>query len=550
MISLKDIQNRYDSLKAHRDLYMPLWQDISETMNPTAGFFDKDKGEKKREINYKKFLDSTPRQALSILSSGMQSGITSPSRSWFSLGLNVGRRTQNYDVSVWLSEVKNLLEDIIASSNIYQCLHQLYEETATFGTGCMIVDRDYFNVVNAITFTAGEYMLGKSASSRIDTFAREFTKTVGETVAEFGYENVSDSTRRAYDNKKIYEKVNICHIIMPNVGRDISKLDNTNMPFVSIYWESNNTSRPLRVGGYKKFPVIAPRWKVKCTSDIYGMGIGQEVLGDVKMLQKMNEEKLVGLSKVINPPLQVSSNVPGTINLRPNGITRYNGTTDQAVLPIYKVQLDLQSLEYAIAQCEERIRKSFFVDIFSMLQTITQEKTAREVEELHSEKLMMLGPIFEMFKMEVLDILIDLVFSYAIDADIVPQAPLGIQGQEIGVEYISMVAQAQKMSGVAAINQYMGVMYGLAQGDQTVLDNINFDAVARESATMIGITPTSLRSEEDVMAIRQQRAEQQAAMMQQQQQLQALQNAKTASDIELGKNSALDEAIESGGLGI
>lgn len=46
-----------------------------------------------------------------------------------------------------------------------------------------------------------------------------------------------------------------------------------------------------------------------------------------------------------------------------------------------------------------------------MLQTITQEKTAREVEELHSEKLMMLGPIFEMFKMEVLDILIDIVFN-------------------------------------------------------------------------------------------------------------------------------------------
>ena len=134
------LKNRYGSLKAYRDLYIPLWQDISENLNPTSGFFDKDKGKKKRTIDYKKFLDSTPRQAISILSSGMQSGITSPSRSWFTLGLSLGLRNLPNSVDVWLSSIKHLLEDIMSSSNIYQCLHQIYEETATYGTGCMIID--------------------------------------------------------------------------------------------------------------------------------------------------------------------------------------------------------------------------------------------------------------------------------------------------------------------------------------------------------------------------------------------------------------------------
>ena len=541
------LKNRYGSLKAYRDLYIPLWQDISENLNPTSGFFDKDKGKKKRTIDYKKFLDSTPRQAISILSSGMQSGITSPSRSWFTLGLSLGLRNLPNSVDVWLSSIKHLLEDIMSSSNIYQCLHQIYEETATYGTGCMIIDRDWDNVVHATTFTAGEYVLGKTASANIDTFGRQFVKTVGELVGEFGLENVSRNTRQMYENDKLDVEVNVYHMIMPNTGRNPEKVDNQNMPFISVYWEESG-DKPLRVGGYKFFPVICPRGRVKSSSDIYGMGIGQEVLGDVKMLQKMNQEKLIGLAKITRPPLQVSSNVPGVVNLNPDGITRFNGSTDQSIMPVYKVQMDMQSLEYAIAQCEQRINKSFYVDIFSMLQTITQEKTAREVEELHSEKLMMLGPIFEMFKMEVLDNLINIIFQYALDAGIVPEAPADIQGQELSVEYVSMVAQAQKMSGVSATNQYLGVLFNLAQADQSVLDNINFDVVARKTAKMIGVEPDMLNDEKVVSAIREQRAQQQAALAQQQQAVNELQMAKEASDIELNKNSALDKAIQAQGL--
>jgi hypothetical protein len=412
----------------------------------------------------------------------------------------------------------------------------------------MIVDPDFENVVNGITFTVGEYVLGKTAGDKIDTFGREFCKTVGETVETFGLENVSDGVQQRYKNGDIDSKVVIFHMILPNIGRDAQKIDNQNMPFLSVYWEDGDNKKPLRVGGYKFFPVICPRWRTKATSDIYGMGIGQEVLGDVKMLQDMNREKLIGLAKTTRPPLQVSSNVPGIVNLRPDGITRFNGTTDQAVRPVYQVPLDLNSIEYAIAQVEQRINKAFYVDIFSMLQTITQEKTAREVEELHSEKLMMLGPIFEMFKMEVLDILINLVFNYALDAGIVPPAPEDIQGQELNIEYVSMVAQAQKMSGVTATNQYLGVMYNLAQANPSVLDNLNFDAITRKVAKMIGVEPVMLNDEEVVAQIREQRAQEQAAMAQQQQAVNELQMAKEASDIELNKNSALDAMMEQGSI--
>ena len=125
-MDLQKLKSRYDNLKQHRDMFMSLWEDISVNMNPSSGWFDKDKGEKKRDIDYKKYIDSTPRQAITILSSGMQSGITSPSRSWFTLALSIGQRDVPNSVEIWLSHIKNLIEDILSASNIYQCLHQLY----------------------------------------------------------------------------------------------------------------------------------------------------------------------------------------------------------------------------------------------------------------------------------------------------------------------------------------------------------------------------------------------------------------------------------------
>ena len=49
-MELNQLKNRYNTLKQHRELFMTLWQDISENMSPSSGFFSKDKGDKKRTM--------------------------------------------------------------------------------------------------------------------------------------------------------------------------------------------------------------------------------------------------------------------------------------------------------------------------------------------------------------------------------------------------------------------------------------------------------------------------------------------------------------------
>ncbi|PWG73491.1 phage head-tail adapter protein, partial [Enterococcus hirae] len=74
-----------------------------------------------------------------------------------------------------------------------------------------------------------------------------------------------------------------------------------------------------------------------------------------------------------------------------------------------------------------------------------REMTAREVQERHEEKLLMLGPVIERVQNELLDPMIDRVFSIALRGNALPPPPEELEGVDLRVEYISILAQAQRM---------------------------------------------------------------------------------------------------------
>ena len=126
----------------------------------------------------------------------------------------------------------------------------------------------------------------------------------------------------------------------------------------------------------------------------------------------MQKTKLVALDKSINPPVMVSANVQGEVNLLSGGVTRYNGTADGAVRPAYQVQPDLNVLEAAIESVRSLIRLQFFADVFLLLSAQNYTSmTATEVAERHQEKMLVLGPVLERLKNERLDPLIDRAFD-------------------------------------------------------------------------------------------------------------------------------------------
>nr|DAF04165.1 MAG TPA: head to tail connecting protein [Caudoviricetes sp.] len=541
----------FDQLKAEYDLWTSGWKELVRFVAPTSGNFAEDANTKRgQKIDHKTILDNTAARAVDILSAGMMSGLTSPSRSWFELTLDGPQEQLTHNVSTWLYDVKQIIERVFAKSNLYATLRNFYEEMAVFCTAVFLVEEDYDTVIHCVPMTIGEFMLAHDARGRVDTYAREFAMTTAQMVSEFGYENVPQRVQHEYVNKKYNNTHTVRHLIAPNRDRKYGKIGNKNMPFVSVYWTEGHP-RFLRESGYEDFPVIASRWELKRPNDSYGRGPGWRVLGDVKMLQKMQKKKLEALDKSIDPPLMVSSKVQGEVNLFPGGLTRYNSTTDAGVKPIYQVQPDLQNTEYSIEKTRKSISEQFFADLFLMISNVDAGKmTATEVAERAQEKMMILGPVLERLKNELLDPLIERAFNICNRAGILPPPPEEIQGRELQVSYISMIAQAQKATGLNSIRQAAQFAAELAQiqaaTGSEVLDNVDFDGALREGLAAIGATPKMVRAEEDVQAARENRAKQQQALAQQAQMESAVKSAKALSETPLNTGSALDAVAQGG----
>ena len=539
------IYTRWGQLKAERASWMAHWKEISDYLLPRSGRFfiqDRDKGWRRHNNIY----DSTGTRSLRVLAAGMMSGMTSPARPWFRLTTANPELDDQGEVKMWLAQCQKVMLDIFARSNTYRALHSMYEEIAAFGTGASIILPDYQNVIHHYPLTTGEYCIATNYRGEVDTLYREFQKTVHELVAEFGYENCSNSTKSLYDRGSLDQWVTIVHAIEPRSDRDHTKSDSMNMAWKSCYFELNGErSKYLRESGFSKFPAVVPRWAT-VGGDIYGNSPGMEALGDIKQLQHEQLRKAQAIDFKTKPPLQVPTSMKNRdIEALPGGISFVDmGSPSAGIKTAFEVNLDLSHLLADIGDVRERIRGSFYADLFLMLANQTEARmTATEVAERHEEKLLMLGPVLERLQNELLDPLIDITFDRMIEAGIVPPPPEYIQGINLNVEYVSMLAQAQRAVGTNSIDRFVGTLGQVAQYKPEVLDKLDTDKWADSYADMLGVDPELIVQKEQVDQIRQQRAQAQAKQAQMDQLNQASQTAKNLGQTPTNGQNAMTDVI-------
>lgn len=506
--------SRKSALWNERSSWVDHWREISTYQQPRAGRFivtDRNKGDKR----YHSILDNTAVAASRILAAGMMSGMTSPARPWFRLEIQDKDLMESAPVKTWLHDTATLLRAIFAASNTYRSLHTMYEELGLFGTAASIVLPDFDNVLHHYPLTVGEYALSTNSKGEVDTLCREFQMTVGQMVEQFGLKNCSLSVRNLHDRGAYDSWVDVVHTIEPRRDRDLTKADGRNMRFASIYMEpgKDNNDQFLSESGFSQFPVLAPRWVVT-GNDVYGTSPGMECLGDVKQLQHQQLRKGQAIDYQVNPPLQVPTRYKEAAKARlPGGIMYVDAaTTGGGVRSAFEVNLNLQHLREDIMDVRERIRSAYYADLFMMLANDNRSGiTATEVAERHEEKLLMLGPVLERLHNELLAPKIDMAFDYATRAGILPEAPRELQGQELKIEFISVLAQAQRAVASQGVDRLLGSVGQLAALKPDILDKVDFDQVVDDYGDMYGVNPKIIVPDNVVAQMRAERAQQMAA---------------------------------------
>ena len=507
---------RWGQLKAERASWWAHWQEISTYLLPRSGRYfrqDRDKGWRRHNAIY----DNTGTRALRVLGAGMMAGATSPARPWFRLGTADPELNSYQPVKLWLDDVTRRMQIVFQKSNTYRTIHQMYEELGGFGTSASIVLPDYQNVIHHYPSTIGEYCIATDWQGRVTTIYREFEKQVSQIVKEFGIENVSNTVKSFYDSGTLDAWIPIIHAIEPRADRDPSKRDNLNMPWRSVYFEvGGNPDKFLRESGFKSFPALVPRWAI-AGGDIYGNSPGMEVLGDVKQLQHEQLRKAQAIDYKTMPPLQAPTTLKNRdVEKLPGGVTFYDSNSPQGgIKTMFEVNLDLNHLLMDIQDVRERVRGGFYADLFLMLANATDTRmTATEVAERHEEKLLMLGPVLERLHNELLDPLIDMTFERMVEANLVPPPPPELQGMELNVEFISMLAQAQRAIGTNGVDRFVGNLGAVAQYKPDVLDKFDADQWVDSYSDMLGVDPKLIIASDKVAIIREARAKAQAAQAQ------------------------------------
>jgi hypothetical protein len=291
---------------------------------------------------------------------------------------------------------------------------------------------------------------------------------------------------------------------------------------------------------------MAPRWDIT-GEDSYGTACpGMDALGDVRQLQMMERRKGQAIAKTVDPPLVGPSSLRQQKTSLVAGDITYLDVRDgmQGLKPIHEVRIDLSHLDADMRGVEYRIQRAFFEDLFLMLARSDDSRgaqpiTAREVEERHEEKLLALGPVLERTNDELLDPIVDRVYSMMEAQGLLPDPPRELHGVALKVEYISVLAQAQKLVGVVALDRFLQSSAGLQQVFPEVADKIDVNQVVDDYADYLGVDPRIVRTNDEANARVQARADQQQAAQEASNAAQVAKAARDASQTPVSGDSVL-----------
>lgn len=506
-------------------------------------------------------LDNTADRAADVMAAGIMGGIASPSRPWFKLSLSGDMATQDDAANEWIYEVEQLMYSVLAKSNLYSALYQAFDELGA-GTACVGLFPDDKKVIRARAYTAGEYFLGLNANFEVDTVYREVWMTSRQLVQAFGEDKVSQPVAEANRNGGSEKRWLVIHAVEPNQNATEEYPKKEAFPYISVFLEYGGTATGtqhsavsgaktvLDLQGLQRFPYLTPRWHIRGGKS-YGIGPYMRVLSDTKQLQAETALKTEALEKEVDPPVTVRGTPNDLqVNTFKGGITYDTGYAqggDGSIRPLYEVRSNLQAIMMDIQDLRAQIKEGLFSDLFMMLGSMPYDvrMTATEVAERRSEKLQRLGPMLENTHTELLSPLIEEVYAMMEEAGMLPEPPESLQGQDLKIDYISTLAQAQQMTGITAIEQFSAFVGSIAGAKPAALDKLDEDEAINKYAERVGIPPSILRGDDAVAALRESRAKQQAQASAREANAQVAGTAQTLADTNVTSDSALSALLGS-----
>lgn len=524
---------RHGQMKLQRSMHEAHWRECYKFGAPERQqSFDGGDIGSTRETERADLFDSTAAESVQLLVASIMSGVTPSNALWFkAVPDGVDDITEVTEGERWLEAVCQFMWRNIHAANFDSEAPETVTDVTVAGWGVLFVDIDREAGGGYVfeSWAIGDCFLGSSrADGMVNIIYREHMMTCEAMINEYGEKNCHHSILEAV-KRNPEERFRVLHVIKPRKVKGAGQLSK-DMPFASYHIDLNN-KHMMKESGFHEFPCACPRMR-RIPNSVYGKGQMTVALPDAKSVNHLMRKTLESADMAIAGMWIAEEDGvlnPHTVRIGPKKIIVANSVDSMKRLDDGS---NFQVSELLLDRLQGGIRKKLMADQLPPIGT--QQMTATEINTRVAIIRQMLGPLYGRFQSEYLLPLLDRCFGLALRSGVLGNPPQELQGRNLSFKFMSPMARSQQMEEVVATEQYIASIANAAQIDNTILDNINFDAVAQIMGTGRGVPAAILRSAEEIQDLRKarQEAQEKQAEMQQQQAMQQMAGQAMAKGLE------------------
>lgn len=534
---VKAIKQKLRALEAIKEPWLPHYQLLGEYINNRKQNFT--------EVNEpgafltRELFDNTAEKAADTSSSSIMGALWPSAAQSMELiparGLSDTEENREY-LRFVTEEAISVMDD--ADSGLAVALSEIGFDDVVFGTtGLGIFKNEKGPLpIRYVSWDVKTMHIDENENKFVDTIYNKKAMTIRQMVMEYGYENLSSTNQKLFDEGKETDKVVVIHAIEPRLEQSRTKFGNKSMPIASIHFEEKS-EKILRESGFEEMPVLVTRLR-RAMGEVQGRSFGMAALPDIIELNAIWEALTISAEKLAEPPLAVLADGDigsTTIDTSAGAINVFNIANRAGVgNPIVELGTvgDISPLMLMVEKLTESISNHFLIDRLLDLNNETR-MTLGEAQIRNELRGQSLGSVFTRKKAELFNRLIERTVnllsesgrlgvvkgsqeefdlrSQGIEPIIIPDEIVGMaeRGQQVyKIKYISpaeRAIQAEEVQGNLAV---LNVLTTTAPLNPDTLDVIDLDAIIRRIAELTGSSKEAVNGLDVIQEVRQLRNEQ------------------------------------------
>jgi len=505
---MQDLRQRYEELKVLRSNLDSMFEDSQRYVRPNSNEFDHTHTTRK-EDDSRDIYDDTAVWCNQMFANGLSSNMIPKSDRWMYIrdkNKSAGDHTQEELTYMQAVSDRILHEFSLPESQFYSASHECFLDIGAYGTAPVQIS-DIDGVVNFRARPLADVFFDVDYYGKVDTVYYRCFKTARQLMQMFP--QVADMD--GFDaNKSVSTKYELVYTICPSKDKRAKEGGRVGpeRKYEVTYW-CPALKEPIQVDGSSYFTFLVPRWS-KLADEVYGRGPAFTCLSQIRVLNKLVKEALISSEYLNFPTLTAEEDsilLPMKYGSRQVVFHEAGSEKPSPILagnqPQYIMEL--------IRMYRETINRSFFVD-----QIIRQEKKERqsvtEIQDVRGQMLNQLAPLLNRMESEYIGPAIEATFVLLERRGELPEPPESMNGAELEITYTSPASQAQFASRLSDISAFMQDLAPLAQVKPEILEALNERQLFEDYARYRNVAPNTIKSADELEAIKAQQAEQQQNM--------------------------------------